>query len=70
MQLAQQHDLVATLPTRAAKLKSQSSKLVVKVPPFDIPEFELKMAWSPLLQHNAGHKWLRQLIVSVADASV
>lgn len=70
MQLAQQHDLVATLPTRAAKLKSQSSKLVVKAPPFDIPEFELKMAWSPLLQHNAGHKWLRQLIVSVADASV
>lgn len=67
MLLAQQHDLVATLPSRAAKLKNESAKLVVKDPPFDIPEFELKMAWSPLLHHNAGHQWLRSLIIKVAD---
>jgi hypothetical protein len=40
---------------------------VVKVPPFEIPPFELKMAWSPLLQHNADHQWLRRLIVEVAE---
>jgi len=66
MLLAEQHDLVATLPSRAARLKSQSAKLVVKTPPFDIPAFELKMAWSPLLHHNADHQWLRRLITDIA----
>jgi DNA-binding transcriptional LysR family regulator len=67
MLLAQQHDLVATLPSRAAKLKSDNSKLVIKEPPFDIPPFELKMAWSPLLHHNAGHQWLRGIINGIAE---
>ncbi|MDX1453377.1 MAG: LysR family transcriptional regulator [Oleiphilaceae bacterium] len=69
MLLAQQHDLVATLPSRAARLKSESAKLVVKEPPFEIPPFELKMAWSALLHHNAGHQWLRHLIMDVAEAA-
>ncbi|WP_250657858.1 LysR family transcriptional regulator [Alkalimarinus coralli] len=67
MLLAQQHDLIATLPSKAARLKSESSKLVSKEPPFSIPAFDLKMAWSPLLHHNAGHQWLRRLIVDVAN---
>jgi DNA-binding transcriptional LysR family regulator len=67
MLLAQQHDLVATLPSRAARLKSESSKLVVREPPFEIPPFELKMAWSPLLHHNADHQWLRRLIAEIAQ---
>lgn len=66
MLLAEQHDLVATLPSRAARLKSGSSKLVLKEPPFDIPSFDLKMAWSPLLHHNADHQWLRRLINEIA----
>jgi hypothetical protein len=40
---------------------------VIKDPPFEIPEFELKMAWSPLLNNNAAHKWLRQLTLDVSD---
>ena len=56
MLLAEQHDLIATLPSR-----------VVKIPPFEIPPFELKMAWSPLLQHNSDHQWLRRLISEVAQ---
>jgi hypothetical protein len=39
---------------------------VIKEPPFHIPEFELKMAWSPLLHHNPAHRWLRQLILFTA----
>lgn len=70
MLLAQQHDLIATLPSKAARLKSESSKLVSKAPPFAIPAFDLKMAWSPLLHHNAGHQWLRRLIVDVANNEV
>lgn len=72
MLLAEQHDLVATLPSRAAKLKSQSSKLILKAPPFEIPPFDLKMAWSPLLHHNADHQWLRRLIsdIALSDSSL
>ena len=38
----------------------------MREPPFFIPEFELTMAWSPLLQHHPAHRWLRQLIMHVA----
>lgn len=67
MLLAEQHDLIATLPSRAAKLKNNSTSLVLKTPPFDIPAFDLKMAWSPLLHHNADHQWLRRLITDIAS---
>jgi len=66
MLLAQQHDLVATLPSKAAKLNQDNQRFIVKDPPFDIPDFDLKMAWSPLLHHNAGHQWLRHLIIDAA----
>lgn len=59
-------DLIATLPTRVAKLQAQNRRIVIKEPPFFIPEFELTMAWSPLLQHHPAHRWLRQLIMHVA----
>ena len=64
--IAESNDLIATLPTRVARLQAQNAKLVVLPPPFFISSFELKMAWSPLLQHNSAHKWLRGLIIEVA----
>ena len=66
MTLAEQNDLIVTLPTRAALLKRDNPRLVRRDPPLDIPALELKMAWSPLLQHNPGNRWLRQLIVDTA----
>ncbi len=68
MLLSQQRDLVATLPSKAARLMVDNPNLVIKDPPFPIPPFELKMAWSPLLQNNSDHRWLRRLITQVADA--
>jgi DNA-binding transcriptional LysR family regulator len=73
MLLAEQNDLIATLPSRAAWLQRDHAGLVPKRPPFEIPPIELKMAWSPLLQHNADHRWLRRLMSEVAaemDAEV
>ena len=67
MLLAEQKDLVVTIPSKAAALQSNNPRVVVLPTPFEIPSFELKMAWSPLLQHNAGHRWLRQLIISAAQ---
>ncbi len=66
MTLAEQNDLIVTLPTRATWLKRDNPRVVVRPAPFDIPPLELKMAWSPLLQHNPGHRWVRQLITQVA----
>ena len=50
-----------------AMLAFAGDELVMLDPPFDIPEIELKMAWSPLLQHNPAHRWLREMIVAVAS---
>lgn len=64
--LASNVDLVATLPSRIARLQAKNHNLILKDPPFYIPEFELKMAWCPLLHHHPAHRWLRQLILYVA----
>ena len=63
MILAEHNDLVVTLPSLAARLQHDNPRLVIKTPPLDIPPLELKMAWSPLLQHNPAHRWMRKLIV-------
>jgi DNA-binding transcriptional LysR family regulator len=65
--LAMNNDLVATLPSRVARMQAQNERLLIKQPPFDIPEFELKMAWSSLLHHNVAHRWLRRLIQEEAE---
>ena len=66
MTLAEQNDLIVTLPTRATWLKKDDPGVVVRDCPFDVPPLELKMAWSPLLQHNPAHRWIRQLITQIA----
>ena len=66
MHLAELRDLIITLPTRAARLMADHPEVVILPPPFPIPDIELQMAWSPLLQHNPAHQWLRRLIAEVA----
>lgn len=66
MQLAELRDLVITLPSKSARLQKDNPDVIILPPPFEIPEIELKMAWSPLLQHNPAHQWLRGLIADVA----
>lgn len=61
--------LIATLPKRAAKLYEDAPDLVLREPPFAIPEIDLQMIWSPLLQHDEGHRWFRQLVSEVAERS-
>lgn len=66
MRLAELRDLVITLPTKAAMLLQDNPNVVIMPPPFEIPDIELIMAWSPLLQHNPAHQWMRRLIADVA----
>ena len=65
MWLAKEQNLIATLPTKATEIFANDDQTVVMEPPFDIPPIALKMAWSPLLHHDAGHIWLRRLIVDI-----
>ena len=65
--LGEQDDLIVTIPTMTAKGMESNAKVVIMDPPFDIPRMRLKMVWSPLLQHDPGHKWLRQMIKTVSE---
>lgn len=69
MLMAEQKDLVVTIPSRAARLQENNPNLMFAPPPFDIPEIELTMAWSPLLHQNPGHRWLRRAVAQVAQGS-
>ena len=66
MTLAEQNDLIVTLPTRATWLKQNDPRIAIRQVPFDVPPLELKMAWSPLLHNNAPHRWVRQFITRIA----
>ena len=70
MLMAEQNDLIVTIPSKAAKLQAHNPRVVVEKPPFEIPPITLKMAWSPLLQNNPGHQWMRRMIVEVARQQV
>ena len=70
MLMAEQNDLIVTIPARASKLQVNNPRVIVKEPPFKIPPIDLKMAWSPLLQNNPAHRWMRRLIVEVAKKQV
>lgn len=69
MQLAYEDGLIATLPKKAAMLHKDDSNYTILKPPFDIPDIELKMIWSPLLHHDASHVWFRQLVMEAAAES-
>ncbi|MBB6543561.1 LysR family transcriptional regulator [Thalassotalea piscium] len=69
MQLAYEDALIATLPTKAALLHKNDANYTILKPPFEIPDIELKMIWSPLLHHDASHIWFRQLVIEAAKES-
>lgn len=68
MLLAEQKNLVVTIPARAAALQANNPKLTIKPVPFEIPPLELNMVWSPLLHQDPAHQWLRRLIAEVAES--
>lgn len=67
LQMAKKQNLIATLPSKAARIFKDDPAVKVVNPPFDIPPIALKMAWSALLHHDVGHIWLRRLIGEVAE---
>ncbi len=67
MLLARQKNLIVTVPAKAARLMGNEHNMVVRQPPFPSPAIELTMAWSPLLQHNPAHRWMRRVLIELAS---
>ncbi|MCL1127282.1 LysR family transcriptional regulator [Shewanella surugensis] len=65
--LAERQDLIATVPSKMARLQQNNPRMRIVKPPFDILPIELTMAWSPLLQHNPGHRWMREMLTETAN---
>src|SRR3546814_1785280 len=57
-------ECVATLPSQL--LKRYSSIIDILELPFDIPPFNLAMAWHPRAQFDDGHRWLRKCFTDAA----
>jgi len=51
----------------ATRSIADNGKVAILEPPFAIPRMRLKMVWSPLLQHDPGHRWMRQTIKTVSE---
>jgi DNA-binding transcriptional LysR family regulator len=67
LMLGEQQHLIVTIPTMATRSIADNSKVTILAPPFEIPRMRLKMVWSPLLQHDPGHRWMRQTIKTVSE---
>lgn len=67
MHLALEQDLIATLPRKVAMINKDNPNLAIVEPPFEIPQIELQMIWSPLLHHDASHIWFRRQVIDVAN---
>lgn len=65
-QLSRQPHLIATIPRRMALLHVNQAELIIAAVPFQIVPIEIKMAWSPLLQHSGPHQWLRRSLLDMA----
>jgi DNA-binding transcriptional LysR family regulator len=55
-------DLIVTLPARFAAQVAPRHDLVVRPPPIDLPPFHLHLSWHERWHHDAGHRWIRQLL--------
>jgi DNA-binding transcriptional LysR family regulator len=66
--LMENTDLVTTLPSRAAYSYNLHQQFVMLELPFQVKPIEIKMVWSPLLQHNSAHRWVRNLLIDLANS--
>ncbi|WP_342250956.1 LysR family transcriptional regulator [Sphingomonas sp. OTU376] len=61
--LAAQDGYLCTLPRRF--LSRFADCLDIVEPPLDLPELAISMIWHPRMQADAGHVWLRDLVLEL-----
>lgn len=57
--LAEQSDLVLTVPSRVARIVTRSDVALLP-PPIELPGFDVKQYWHERFDHDPGNEWLRQ----------
>jgi DNA-binding transcriptional LysR family regulator len=60
LDLIRSTDIVALVPERLIHLQDG---LCVKEPPITVPGFTKLLTWHERTQDDAGHRWVRQLLV-------
>lgn len=68
VELVMRTDLIATIPSRAAKL-ARGRKVIELPVPVRLPEIPLKLYWHERTHRDAGGAWLRKLIVELFGES-
>ncbi len=58
-------DLVATLPSRAARILGEQSHARVLPLPVAMPGYQVRLHWHERMQKDPGHIWMRNLIASL-----
>jgi DNA-binding transcriptional LysR family regulator len=58
-------DLLLSLPRRIAEACKAFAAVKILPVPFDLPAYELVMAWHPVKEKDPGHAWLRAQIREV-----
>jgi DNA-binding transcriptional LysR family regulator len=58
-EILRESDLIAVVPSRLA---AHAEGLVQVEPPLDIPGFTKYVAWHERTHHDAGHRWVRELL--------
>lgn len=66
--ILQTSDLIATLPTRLAKLVAQQGALVTASLPLELSGFDVSMIWHKRLEEDDASRWLRGLLREVVQA--
>jgi LysR family transcriptional regulator, nod-box dependent transcriptional activator len=55
-------EMVTTIPSRILSFIPERKNLLTFEVPFENPEFEVSMAWSPLADNDVEHRWFRDLV--------
>jgi LysR family transcriptional regulator, nod-box dependent transcriptional activator len=59
---------IATVPERMAKELARVHPLKLLKPPIEIPGFTMCQAWHKIHRTDAGHRWLREVLLETAKA--
>lgn len=60
-------DLVATIPTRIARLSVATSNVKILKTPYKIPGFDISQYWHEQNHNDAANRWLRQSLVQLSQ---
>jgi DNA-binding transcriptional LysR family regulator len=59
-------DLVLTAPSALATVAPRDLAVAALTPPLPLPEHAINLVWHERYSNDAGHHWLRELIIEVA----